>query len=131
MVRLLTGTLTYQSTTGNITGMTIPAKSLVLDVFAIPTVAFNGTTFLISLEDSGAAAGFLPNMTIANSQLTTLNVAVGAECAKRGPLLWSTGDASPIRAYYDTTNHVHATISSTGIPSTGAMTVYCVYMQLA
>ena len=123
---VLTGSLTYTSTTGNITGMTIPAKSLVLDVFAVPTVAFNGTTFLISLEDSGAAGGFLANMTIANSQLTTLNVAVGADPAARGALL-----LNGLRAYYDSSNAVHATISHTGSPTTGAMTVYCVYVQLA
>jgi hypothetical protein len=126
VVKTLTGTLTYASTTGNITGMTIPAKSLVLDVFAVPTVAFNGTTFLISLEDSGAAGGFLANMTIANSQLTTLNVAVGADPAARGALL-----LNGLRAYYDSSNAVHATISHTGSPTTGAMTVYCVYVQLA
>ena len=76
---VLTGSLTYQSTTGPITGMTIPAKSLVTEIIAVPTTAFNGSTFSISLEDSGAAGGFIPAMTIANSQLTTLNVGVGAD----------------------------------------------------
>jgi hypothetical protein len=130
---VLTGTVAFGDTTGAITGMTIPAKSLVTDVIAVPAAVFNGATFSISIEDSGAPAGFLPAMTLLNSTLTVVNVAVGADPSTRGPLLWNstTGATCPITAYYNSTDAVHATISKSGSPSTGSLKVYCVYVALA
>lgn len=145
VTKILTGTVAYNATSPYAC-IAIPANSIVTDVYAICTATFNGTVPKIDLGDDSDDDGFIA---YGNVGLTSGNVS-GEICSARGALLWvpgaqdntinfdaKTGDnlvttwGSPRRKYYATANHVNAKIGTTGSPTTGALTVICVYEAVA
>ena len=137
--KVLVGHITYNDGKSANPIIAIPANSLVTDVIAVCTETFNGSSVTLTIGDDGTADGFLSN---AHISLTAGNVS-GEDVANRGAYLWTAGQQDGLEAvtswgraktkfYANSSYHVYSTLGYTGTSkgTTGAMTVYFIYVQL-
>ena len=137
--KVLVGHITYNDGKSANPIIAIPANALVTDVIAVCTASFNGTSVTLMIGDDGTADGFLANAHIS----TTSGDVSGEDPANRGSILWNNGGQDGLEAvtswgrkkqklYTNSSYHVYSTLGYTGTSkgTTGAMTVYLIYVQL-
>jgi len=157
VTKVLSGTVAFGDTTKVV--CTIPAKALVTDVIAVCTATWNGTSPIVDLGDDSDADGFVPNahvgltsgnisgedpvnrgdlLRVAAAQTTTADdwtvtdYSAGSEVQTKTHAVYTvTAWPRALKKYYASANHVNAVVGTTGSPTTGALTVYLVYVALA
>ncbi len=90
VTKVLTGKVTYKDGKSANPIITIPANSLVTNVIAVCTTAFNGTAVTIDLGDNSLSNNFIANTNVG----ITLNAVSGTNPSLCGSNLWQAGGQS-------------------------------------
>jgi hypothetical protein len=138
--KVLSAHVSYNDGKSTVAKIGIPANALVTDVIAVCTETFNGTSVTLTIGDDAYTDGFLADAHIGK---TAGNVS-GEDPANRGSLLWVDGQQDGLedvtswgrkkqKFYTDGTLHLCSTLGYTGTSkgTTGAITIYLVYVALA